>query len=64
MDELPATVQINIAAVPIKGFGGMCVVLASLVCAAILPETRWFMLSAAATGAMFGALLIALGHAR
>jgi hypothetical protein len=60
MATLPNTVQINIAAVPVRGFGGACLVLASLICATVLPETRWFMVTALATGAGFGAVMIAI----
>ena len=58
MASLPARVDINIAAIPVRGFGGACLVAASLVCAAVLPETRWFMAAGTATGVLFGALMI------
>jgi hypothetical protein len=60
MVSLPRTVDINIAAVAVRGFGGACLVLASLICAAVLPETRVFMAAATATGALWGALMIAI----
>ena len=58
MASVPARVDINIAAIPVRGFGGACLVAASLVCAAVLPETRWFMAAGTATGVLFGALMI------
>ena len=63
MAQLPLTIGINIASVPVRGFGGMCMVVASVVCAATLPETRWFMFSAVAVGAVWGTLLIAIRRA-
>ena len=64
MVTLPRTVEINIAAVPVRGFGGACLVLASLICAAVLPETRWFMAAAVATGTAYGALMIVIRRRR
>lgn len=60
MVPLPRTVEINIAAIPVRGFGGACLVLTSLICAAVLPETRVFMGAATATGVLCGALMIAI----
>lgn len=60
MASLPARVDINLAAIPVRGFGGACLVAASLVCAAVLPETRWFMAAGTATGVLFGTLMIVM----
>ena len=60
MVPLRRTVEINIAAVPVRGFGGACLVVASLICAAVLPETRWFMAAAITAGMGLGALMIAM----
>jgi hypothetical protein len=58
MTELPRKVEINLAAIPVSGFGGMCMVIASLVCAASLTQTRWFMIAGLATGVVFGCAMI------
>lgn len=58
MTDLPRKVEINLAAIPVTGFGGMCMVIASLVCAIALPPTRWFMLAAIAAGVVFGVAMI------
>ena len=60
MAALPGRVEINIAAVPVRGFGGACLVLASIICSAVLPETRWFMAASVTTGALAGALMIVI----
>jgi hypothetical protein len=58
MASLPARVEINLAAIPVKGFGGGCLVAASLICAAVLPETRWFIAAGVAVGVLFGVSMI------
>jgi hypothetical protein len=60
MASVPTSVDINIAAVPVRGFGGACLVLSSLICAAVLPETRWFMAAGTASGVLLGALMIVI----
>jgi hypothetical protein len=60
MAELPRKVEINIAAIPVAGFGGACMVIASLVCSVALPQTRWFMLLAVVVGLVLGAAMICL----
>lgn len=60
MAELPRKVDINLAAIPVRGFGGMCMVVTSVVCAASLPQTRWFMLAALVAGIVFGGAMILL----
>ena len=63
MTSLPGKVEINLAAIPVAGFGGLCLVVASLVCAVALPPTRWFMLAAIASGIVFGVALILIRRA-
>ena len=63
MTSLPGKVEINLAAIPVTGFGGLCLVVASLVCAVALPPTRWFMLAAIAFGIVFGVALILIRRA-
>jgi hypothetical protein len=58
MTSLPQTIEINLAAIPVRGFGGACLVLASFICASVLPETRWFMVLAGAAGTAFGGAMI------
>ena len=58
MAQLPRKVEINIASIPVAGFGGACMVVASIICAAALPQTRWFMLAALVAGIMCGAAMI------
>ena len=58
MTKLPRKVEINLAAIPVTGFGGMCMVIASLACAVALPPTRWFMIAAIAAGIVFGGAMI------
>ena len=60
MAPLPGRVEINIASIPVKGFGGACLVLAALICAAILPQTRWFMAAGIAAGVVFGTAMIVI----
>ena len=60
MVPLPASVDINLAAIPVRGFGGACLVLASLISAAVLPETRWFMAAGILTGVLFGTSMIVI----
>ncbi len=50
MGQLPHKVEINIAAIPVRGFGGLCLVIVSLVATATIPATRWFMLAGIVTG--------------
>ena len=57
MNPLPRA-EINIAAIPVAGVGGLGMVVASLICAASLPPTRWFMLASIVAGAVFGAAMI------
>ena len=54
MAELPRKVEINIASIRVAGFGGLCMVVASLLCAVSLPQTRWFILAGIAAGTLFG----------
>jgi hypothetical protein len=58
MTPFPARLEINLAAIPVRGFGGACLVLASIIGSAVLPETRWFMTASAATGVLAGLLMI------
>jgi hypothetical protein len=58
MAPFPARVEINLAAIPVRGFGGACLVLSSIICAAVLPETRWFMAVSSVAGVVTGALMI------
>ncbi len=60
MPQLPVRMDINIAAIPVRGFGGFCVVVASLICAASLPAVRWFMIAGIAAGVVFGVARIAM----
>ena len=60
MAELPRKVEINLAAIRVAGFGGLCMVIASLACAAALPQTRWFMLAGISAGVLFGVVRIVL----
>ena len=62
MAQLSQKVEINIAAIPVSGFGGMCMVIVSLVAAAAIPATRWFMLAALVSGIVFGVGLIWTRH--
>jgi hypothetical protein len=64
MALLPSRVEINIAAVPVRGFGGVCLVAASIVCSAVLPETRWFMTASVTAGVLVGVLMIAIHRGR
>jgi membrane protease YdiL (CAAX protease family) len=59
MTHLPVRMEINIAAIPVRGFGGFCILVASLICAASLPPARWFMLAGIAAGVVFGVARIA-----
>jgi hypothetical protein len=60
MTQLPGRLDINIAAIPVKGFGGFCMMVASLICAVSLAPTRWFMLAGIAVGVVFGVGRIAM----
>jgi hypothetical protein len=60
MTHLPVRMEINIAAIPVRGFGGFCIVVASLICASSLPAARWFMLAGIAAGVVFGIARIAM----
>jgi hypothetical protein len=60
MTQLPGKLDINIAAVPVRGFGGFCMVVASLICAASLAPTRSFMLAGIAVGIVFGVARIVM----
>jgi hypothetical protein len=57
-------VEINLAAIPVRGFGGACLVVTALICAAILPQTRWFMAAGIAAGVLFGISMIVIRQRR